>query len=287
VRHAISIARLYRYASASGRCLPDFVIAGAGKSGTTSLWQYLAEHPNVASSTIKEVHFFNRNFHRGINWYRAHFPLATVSDSQGAGIARKITGDATPSYLYHPLVPERLAAVIPNVKILLLLRNPVDRTFSHYQLKIKRRQEKRAFDEAIESQLLAIADTNAKIANGPQDASGVVDNRFPYIDHSLYINHILRWERFFPSSQFLIIESSEFFQQTESVYMRVLDFLGLPSWKPGRFGNRYPGNYSQRLPAESRRRLAEFFAPHNSRLYSHLGRRFDWDSHEATAALNK
>ncbi len=75
----------------------------------------------------------------------------------------------------------------------------------------------------------------------------------------------------------MILESSEFFRQTADVYQRVVDFLGLSRWQPNQFGNRYPGKYSEKMSAETRRRLIEYFAPHNEQLYAHLGTRFDWD----------
>ena len=282
LRHAISPSHIYRRLTAGQRCLPDFIIAGAGKAGTTSLWQYLAEHPCVARSTTKEVNFFNLNFACGVNWYRTHFPLSMTLNSATRQDGRKITGESTPSYLFNPLVPQRVAAVVPNVKIVILLRNPVDRAFSHYQLKIKRRDETRPFDEAVDVEIERLDRQHAQAANDPQGYFDPAYHRVSYLAQGLYLHQIQRWEQYFPAGQLLIIESSEFFKQTAEVYLRVLDFLGLPHWQPEQFGNRYAGKYTERMAPETRRRLTEYFAPHNARLYAHLGRRFNWDRTESS-----
>ena len=115
------------------RLLPDFLISGAQRGGTTSLYNYLQAHPCFELPTTKELHFFDRKFHRGLAWYRAHFPTylekCFAQRIQGRAF---LTGEATPNYLFHPLVSRRVAEVLPRVKLIVLLRNPVDRAFSHY-----------------------------------------------------------------------------------------------------------------------------------------------------------
>lgn len=277
LRHAISPSRIYRRVTARHRCLPDFIIAGAGKAGTTSLWQYLAEHPAVIRSTTKEVNFFNQHFGRGVNWYRAHFPLMSALRSRGAPNVPKITGESTPSYLFNPLIPPRVAMVVPKVKIIILLRNPVDRAFSHYQLKIKRREEARTFDEAVEEEIERLTRQHEKSADDAQSYFDPAYQRVAYLAQGLYLHQVCRWQQFFPPDQMLIVESGELFQQTAEVYQRVLTFLGLPDWQLECFGNRYAGKYTERMTAETRQRLIEYFAPHNAGLFAHLGRRFAWD----------
>ncbi len=105
--------------------LPDFVIIGAHKGGTTSLYHLLTQHPHVERAPVKELHFFNRpkRFDKGIEWYRQCFPQPRWKDGR-----RTITGEATPYYLFHPHAAERMAEAIPQARLIALLRNPVDRT---------------------------------------------------------------------------------------------------------------------------------------------------------------
>ena len=282
IRHLASIPRIYRYLSASHRCLPDFIIAGAQKSGTTSLWAYLCEHPDVAPPLTKEMSFFDVNFQRGLNWYRMHFPLQSSVRRQNAAGGRLLTGESSAYYMFHPLSPQRIAASLPGVKIILLLRNPVSRAFSHYQLKLRRRQETLSFEDAIAAEAERLAGEHEKIVEDPNYYSAAHD-RFSYLARGIYVDQIRRWQEHFSPDRLLILESGEFFRHTSEVYVRVLDFLGLRRWEPAQYGNRFPGKYSDKLSDSTRLRLIEYFAPHNERLYTHLGTRFDWDNEHLAA----
>lgn len=279
VRHMLSAKRVYRYLTAAHRRLPNYIIAGAAKAGTTSLWWYLAEHPQVERPMTKEVGYFDVNFHRGLNWYRMHFPVEDAASTTDCAAQATQTGESTPYYIFHPLAAERIAATLPAVKIIILLRNPVDRAFSHYQLKLKRRQETLSFEQAIEAETERLAGEHDKIISDPQYYSPCHD-RYSYLARGLYLEQIRRWERFFPPEQLLILESGDLFRHTADVYARVLEFLGLPLWQPAEFANRYPGEYSEKMTPAIRRRLINYFAPHNERLYAHLGTRFDWERPE-------
>jgi hypothetical protein len=280
VRHALSIPRVYRYLSANRRRLPDFIIVGAAKGGTTSLWQYLIEHPDVQSPITKEVCFFDRNFSRGLDWYRMHFPIVATGRLQST-TKRQFTGESTPYYLFHPLVPSRIAESLPDVKIIVLLRDPIVRAFSHYQLKRKRRHETLSFEEAIAVEAERLAGEHERIVSDPNYYSAAHD-RFSYLARGIYLPQIQRWQRYFPTDQLLILESGEFFRQTAEVFQRVLEFLGLPRCQPVRFGNRYPGGYTDKMSDAVRQRLVEYFAPHNEKLYAHLGTRYDWECPDKT-----
>jgi Sulfotransferase domain len=276
LRHAASPNRLLRYVGARNRRLPDYIIAGAQKSGTTSLWAYLCEHPNVDPPIEKEVNFFDRNYDRGMNWYRMHFPTGRAGDSSEAASARAITGEATPNYMFQQRALERIAEALPGVKVILLLRNPVDRAFSHYQLKLKRRQETRSFEEAIDAETERLETDHERIIADP-DYYARMHDRYTYLARGLYADQIARCRRFFRPERLLILESGKFFKDTAQVFERVCDFLALPRWQPREFGNRYPGRYRERMGDATRRRLVAYFAPHNARLYAQLGTRFDWD----------
>jgi hypothetical protein len=275
VRHLASPPRIYRRLSARYRQLPDFIIAGAQKAGTTSLWSYLGEHPSIEPPMIKEVHFFDEYFHRGLAWYRMHFPLSTGRRAS-KGRKKSLSGESSPYYTFHPLVPQRIAAVLPQARIILLLRNPVDRAFSHYQHSCRRRHENLSFEDAIDAEPQRLAGEHERLVADPTYNSPA-HRRNSYVERGLYLVQIERWQKYFPLEQLLILESGQFFRQPADVYARALEFLELPPWRPAQFGNRYPGRYRDPMNAATRRKLVEFFAPHNERLYAHLGTRFDWD----------
>jgi hypothetical protein len=276
IRHAASPKRLLRHVNARHRRLPDYIIAGAQKAGTTSLYAYLSEHPNVDPPITKEVRYFDRYYDRGINWYRMHFPLARAGETFDAAGAKMLTGESTPNYMFYPQSPRRIAQTLSGVKVIFLLRNPVDRAYSHYHLKLKRRQEPRSFDEAIDAEIERLeADGEQIAANG--DYYIRMHDRHTYLARGLYVDQIRRWQSFFAPEQLLFVESGRLFKDTDEVFEQVCDFLGLPRWQGAVFGNRYPGRYDDKMRDATRRKLVDFFAPHNGRLCAHLGARFDWD----------
>src|SRR5689334_8975756 len=124
----------YRNSTSQLRLLPDFIIIGAQKGGTTSLYNYLIEHPLIKSARRKEVHYFDRNFHKGVSWYKAFFPTS-LEKYYAENILKKdfITGEGSPEYLFYPHCAEKAVRVLPQAKIIALLRNPVDRAYSQYR----------------------------------------------------------------------------------------------------------------------------------------------------------
>jgi len=147
--------RVYGQATAGLRAGPDFVIIGSKRGGTTSLYNYLLQHPSVqplfpGRQRIKGVHYFDSQFARGPRWYRSHFPL----QARGRHLARPwlrqaVAGEASPYYLFHPLAAERLARQVPDVRVIVLLRDPVERAYSHYKERVRNGGESLTFDEAI------------------------------------------------------------------------------------------------------------------------------------------
>lgn len=276
LRHAFSIARLARRITADQRRLPDYIIVGAQKAGTTSLWSYLNEHPQVVPALTKEMHFFDHQYQRGELWYRMHFPLRSDAPGQPPAAEATLTGESSAYYMFHPLAPHRVAQLLPRVKLVFLLRNPVDRAFSHYQLKLRRRQESLSFEDAIAAESERLNGEEQKLIDEPTYQS-LNHDRFSYLSRGRYLEQLQRWQALFPSTQILILESELFFRQTAEVYDQVLNFLGLRPWRPAQFGNRFPGKYRDRMADATRRRLIDYFAPLNQQLYAHLNRHFNWD----------
>src|SRR5690348_836405 len=149
--------KVYRGLTSPVRLLPDFLVIGAQRGGTTSLYQYLQVHPFIEPATTKEVHFFDRRFHKGLAWYRGHFPTALEkyrAEHLRGGMF--LTGEATPSYLFLPYIPKRVVRVLPHARFIVLLRNPVERAYSHYRHAVELGHEHLAFEEAIKNQAARI-----------------------------------------------------------------------------------------------------------------------------------
>jgi hypothetical protein len=234
--------------------LPDFVVIGAPKCGTTFFYHLLSKHPHVEPAAFKEVHFFDLLFEEGVEWYRQCFLPPEQRDGR-----RTITGDGTPSYLFHPLAAERMAGVIPEARLIALLRNPVDRSYSAYHHRAKHKDEIETFEEMVKASL-----------ESPTQG---------FLSQSIYVDHLVRWRKFFGEEQMLILKSEGFFEDPRGTLKATLSFLELPDWEPeaADLGDKVnKGTYDQGMSPEVRKRLEEFFEPHNRRLYEYLDVDFGW-----------
>ena len=175
------------------RVLPNFLIIGVSRSGTTSLYNYLTQHPSVAPALIKEVYFFDRSYKRGLAWYRSFFP--TVLEKYYSTTVKKkefITGEATPCYIFHPHVPRRVFKTIPGIKLIVLLRNPVDRAYSFYHHNLRRGLESLSFEEAIESEVKRLRGELEKMMD---DENYFSFNRqyYSYLSRGIYVDQLKNW----------------------------------------------------------------------------------------------
>lgn len=251
------------------RGLPSLLIIGAQKSGTTSLFSYLVQHPDVLASLRKEVHYFDFNYDRGVTWYRAHFPYAHQLRNG------TLTLDASPYYLAHPLVPQRAARLLPDIKLIALLRNPVDRALSHYQHEVRGGRESLPFADAIDRESERLAGEEDRLRDEPGYYS-LNHHRYSYTRRGLYIEQLRRWMEYFPRSQLLVLQSEWLFREPLAAIARVHHFLGL---RPHPLDLDRPlrqGNYDRTMSPELRARLATYFEPYNRELYQWLGEEFDW-----------
>lgn len=256
------------------RVLPDFLIIGAQKAGTTSLYVYLREHPKVKRALVKEVHFFDNHFGRGEAWYRAHF--ATMMERWRGDFL--VTGEATPYYLFYPLAAPRAKQIVPKVKIIVMLRNPVDRAYSHYYHQVRLKLEELTFEQAIEQEATRLVGEFEKIILDDEYYSFAFQN-YSYLARGMYAEQLERWFRFFPREQFLILDSSAFYRDTARTLDRVLKFLGVPpdtAMSGQTFAIKNDGSYAP-MDAGVRAQLTDFFAPHNERLFALLEQEFDWN----------
>jgi hypothetical protein len=239
---------------------PTFMIIGTQKGGTTSLHHYLDKHPDVTMAFKKEVHFFDSFYFKGTDWYLAHFPLRSEAAQ---------TGEASPTYLFHPEAPRRVHATFPNVKFIALLRNPIDRAYSHHQMEYRRGNDPLSFEEAVAQEPERLRDSNPDLAGGNW-------RRYSYITRGIYVEQLAQWLQVFPQEQFLLLKSEEFFREPGRLFDQVLRFLELPSCPLPRYRSLNSHGYAPMRP-ETRDRLARYYEPYNRQLYDLLGRDFGWN----------
>jgi hypothetical protein len=258
------------------RLLPDFVIIGAQKCGTTTLYQHLAEHPNVLPASRKEVHFFDGRFGRGLNWYRGHFATrAARRIREWRREAPLLTGEASPLYLFHPHAARRLKAVLPGAKLIVVLRNPVDRAYSHYQRELRGGFEQLTFEEAIEREEERLRGERERML-ADEFYRSYNYAHYSYKARGRYAEQLRAWFELFSREQFLILSNAELGRDPRATFERVHAFLGLPAWHPPEYTHHNAARYGKMNPA-TRARLLEYFRPHNRQLAELLGREFDWE----------
>ncbi len=177
-------------ATARWRPLPGFLVIGAQKAGTTALYAYLRWHPAITGPSWKEVSFFDRHWWRGEAWYRGQFPLRT---------ADRLVGEASPSYLFHPLAPERARSLVPDVKLIALLRNPVDRAYSQYQHEVALGREPLSFEDALAEEEGRTRGEVERLVADPRAFSRAWWDH-TYAARGRYAEQLERWLTVFPPS---------------------------------------------------------------------------------------
>jgi hypothetical protein len=270
-----------RRPTSSLRSLPDVLIIGAQRCGTSSLYKYLGQHPAVSPSIRKEVEYFSTRYTEGLNWYRSHFPLKRPS-----WINSPMTFEATPDYLLHPLAAERAFALVPNARVIALVRNPVSRAFSQYQHNLRLGHEPLSFEDALDAEESRIEGEVERLKADPAYQARAL-RRHGYVERGKYDEQLRPWLERFPASRFHVVKSEDFFTAPEASFREILGFLGLPPFQPAEFHN-----YSQPLKAapaqdapqvdspkaseEARTLLRQAFEPHTARLQQLLDRDFGW-----------
>lgn len=263
--------------------LPDFLIVGVAKGGTTSLCSYLNEHPFVAPAARKEVHFFDYQYSLGEDWYRAHFPPERERDAFARTHGRPfLTGEASPSYISHRWAPERIARMLPDAKLLVALRNPVDRAYSHFQMSRREGKEPiESFEEAVRAEDERLRPEHERVEADPLAYSGRL-GAWSYLLRSRYAEQLERWLELFPRDQFHFVKSEALASDPAEVLAAVHDFLGLPAHERAEYPALHVAEYED-MPRSTRAMLEDYFRPHNERLYELLGIDFGWEAAPSSA----
>lgn len=240
-----------RQPTAHLRTLPSFALIGAQRAGTSSLFRYMCAHPQVRRALRKEVDYFSVDYARPWTWYRAHFPL------RGTG---RITFDASPQYFVHPLAPGRIRSALPSLKLVVSVREPVDRTVSHYQLMRRLGVENLSLDQALDQEASRIGPDLERLTREP-DYVPLDFLRFSYIARSLYAEQLQRWLQSFPLPSFHFLCFDTFRHDPDAEWGPLLEFLELDPWRPSSFHNwsttTVANNNQEMLRSDIRGRLGD------------------------------
>ncbi len=231
------------------RAQPNFIIIGGMKCGTSSLYNYLGQHPQLLSSNYKEIRYFSHDeyFSLGESWYRTHFPKAK-NVPKGS-----LVFEASPDYLFYPEAAPRMASLLPDIKLIALLRNPTERALSHYFHDVKKGR--------CQGEIMA----------------ALSDQHTIYRPKGMYKNQLELYYQLFPSENILILNSEVFFAQPTDTLKRVYEFLGVdPDYEVRDLTPRQVGYNREPVAAAVYDYLNEYYKPHNEDLFRFIGEEFDW-----------
>lgn len=255
------------------RVSPQFLVIGAMKAGTTSLYHYISQHPQVLPSRKKEIHYFDGgqnpetdNYLKNYSWYKSHFPLK-ISLKPGM-----ITGEASPRYLYDPRAPGRIAKVNHNMRLIVILRNPTERAISHYFHEKRQLREESSMLEALQNE-----ESRMKQVMVEKEYNSSIFAHCSYKDRGLYGKQIKRYLEYFNREQLLILESQDFFTRPEENMRKVFQFLGVDStYIPPHLEIKNKSANKTEVDPQVYLMLDRFFHQHNLELFQLIGKRFDW-----------
>jgi hypothetical protein len=253
-------------ATSRWRPLPDFLVIGAQKAGTTALYAYLRWHPGITGPSWKEVSFFDRHWWRGESWYRGQFPLRRRG---------RLIGEASPSYLFHPLAPERARVVVPDARLVAILRNPIERAYSQYQHEVALGREPLSFEDALQAEEERTRGEVERLTADPRAFSRAWWDH-TYAARGLYAEQLERWLAVFPREQLLVVTTDELGERAADAYASILRFLGALPHELDDYPRVFDRDYAPMDP-RTRQALAARFAEPNRRLEALLGREVGWD----------
>ncbi len=277
---ANNATRTYALATVSHRTLPDFLVIGTKRGGTTSLFNYLMMHPGILglfpqSRAKKSSDFFFKQKHQGERWYRSHFHTTTYRGrlERRLGYA-PVAGEASPYYMWDPRIARLAFDVNPHLKAIALLRDPVERAWSHYQERTSNGVEPLSFVGALAAEDDRTAGELEKMAADPSYYSEAHD-WYAYRARGVYLPQLQNWRSVFPEEQLLVLRSEDMYGDVQGMFDRIAEYLGVPRHTlptTRAFGS----VHRSKMPEAARAELTAFFKPHNADLEEYLGRSLGW-----------
>ncbi|MDT4989054.1 MAG: hypothetical protein QOI74_3148 [Micromonosporaceae bacterium] len=270
-------SRTYGRLTAEHRMLPSFLICGGQRCGTTSMYRALSQHPAVLKAVLhKGVHYFDVGYERGPRWYRAHFPTLRAAQRRAATTTvPPQTFESSPYYLYHPHAAGRIAADLPEARLIVLVRDPVERAYSHHTHEVARGFESEpSFARALALEADRLRGVPERMRRDPYHQS-LSHRHHAYVGRGEYADHLDRLAGAVGRARIHVVDSARFFAEPRSSYDAVLDFLGLPRGGYPTF-DRHNARPRSPLDPVLRDRLGAHFTPYDERLVSWLGRDPSW-----------
>ncbi|WP_121255785.1 sulfotransferase family protein [Nocardioides ferulae] len=276
---ADAVIRALTGATARWRPGPDLLVVGTKRGGTTYLWSALQAHPQVMAMVprarhLKSSHYFTEQFRRGERWYLGHFPTRWARRRHARRHGRALCVEASPLYLFDPRVPARVAAALPQVRVVVLLRDPVHRAFSHYRERVKNGVEGLSFADALAAEPGRLGGELARMAEDPAYSSRPRD-WYSYRARGEYADQLRGWFEALGRDRVLVLRSEDLYADPAAVLARVQEFAGLDPAPPAP-GKRNRSDGDERIDPDSAARLRSWFAPHNQRLAELLDEEVWW-----------
>jgi hypothetical protein len=272
-------SRSYGRITAPARMTPSFLICGGQRCGTTSLYRALAAHPVVLKAVLhKGVHYFDVDYRRGMSWYKGHFPLRSSAEKirDRYGVPAQ-TFESSPYYMYHPQAAARIAADLPAAKLVVLVRDPVERAYSQHAHEVARGFETELdFASALALEPSRLHRQEDRLAADPAYYS-FAHQHHAYRARGEYARYLDVLARHVGRERIHVVESERFFAEPEQVYDEVLAFLNLPLnlGRPA-FERHNARPRAADMDPRVRRDLTAYFAPHDEALQAWLGRLPIW-----------
>ena len=253
------------------RTLPDFIVFAADRAGTSSLFHYLEQHPCICASDHDHLGFFDSNFDLGINFYKSFFPTILLKYYTKFRRKHFMTYDVTASYYRRPWSIQNILKTIPSVKLIAILRNPVDGAYSGFHK--DSRLQNITFENAIKDELEFLEREKNDIekngyANIMQDS---------FLAKGFYEKQLKLWLNNFPKHQILFLTTEELTDNHEKTFKKIFTFLKLPDYKIKNYKKQNVGKYKNKMNLTTRNFLIDFYKSHNKKLYELLENNFDWD----------
>tara|TARA_B100000676_G_C18080343_1_gene850705 strand:+ start:82 stop:921 length:840 start_codon:yes stop_codon:yes gene_type:complete len=254
--------------TASKRVLPNFIISGTVRSGTTSLYYNICEHPSIISAAYDEIGFFDSNYHLGVNWYRSMFPTEKEMNEVMKKTGSSVTGEDTPFYFWKEEAIKRIFEILPNVKIIAIFRNPIDRAYSNYNLGLRAKTEELEFEDAIDDEIKFLKKHTFRES---------IDRRRSYISKGMYEKQIQLWFNVFPKKQIHILSTEDMQKYPNDTLQKIFKFLELEEYNIKNPQKQKQAEY-KKMNEETRKKLLEFYKPHNEKFFEIIQKRFDWSN---------
>lgn len=259
--------------TASGRVEPDFLLVGGQRCGTTSLFRAFEQHPHIIRPRLnKGINYFDLNYQRGERWYRGHYPPERKA-RPNSDISTAVF-EASGYYMFHPLAPMRILNDLPTVKIVAMLRDPVERAFSAWKHERARGFDTLPFDQALETEEARTAGERERMLADPNYQSFAF-RHFSYMARGDYVPQLQAFYERLPRNRIHVIYSEDFFRHPEAEFARLADFLGVERLAGIRF-ERHNARPSGPMPGRSREILAARYAGQAEELEKLVGRLPPW-----------